>query len=411
MRTTTQRGVHRVRAALALLALLTSFLVVGASSAGATPQGSSPGSELPVCGESASGVGGFAPPSDCPPPPPPPPPPAEAAGAPSVAVREACVAGRGTLTVTLGNTATAEAQGVVFVVTDPESATPSTHNVVAGASTDVTFAGLADGSYVVGVLADGVDVSPAPIVVNCAGVAHVGDPAPSCNRDGGAVELTLGNLAGDGARQVTYRVTHPVTKVVTEYKVGPGATQVVAFTGLDPGTYSFLVSADGIVQTVRDVVVACEIPFAAIGTLACAAGGIDVNFENSGESPTTEALLKNGVLLTTVEVPARGSEIALVPMTEGERATITVKSGDLTLAEKTVTDNCASAGVITPTDPTPPPPADAQVLGATQTRTASGTLPRTGAGSGRLGLAGVILVLAGAGLVMTSRRRLAARSA
>jgi len=410
MRATTQRGHHRVRAALALVVLLGSFLVVGASATGAAAQGSSSDPKLPVCGSSESGAAGVRTSADCLPPPPPPPPPpllpVQAPGVPSVATSETCIAGNGSITLTLANTAASGAKDVVFVVTDPVAKTDGTFNLAAGATKDVVFGDLADRTYAVDVVADGVDVSPTSIEVNCSGVARVSDPTQSCTQDGGKVEITLGNSAGEGARAVTYRVTDPVTKAEIEYKVVPGATRVVTFIGLDPGTYKVVITADGVPQTIGDAVVACEVPFANVGSLECAAGGINVNFENNGESPTTEALFKNGVLLTTVEVPAKGSEIALVPMTEGETATVTVKSGATTLAEKSVTDDCGTVGVIAPTDPTPAPDSgDAQVLAATQTRTATGTLPRTGADSGRLVLVGLTLVLLGVGLVAVTRRR------
>jgi molybdopterin-guanine dinucleotide biosynthesis protein A len=344
-------------------------------------------------------------------------------GVPSVTVDPQCVNFDGDVLVTLANVGGTEP--IVFVVTDPRDASTTTRTVAVGASATVTLAGLADGSYTVGVTADGKVLDQA-ITVDC---DRPGTPSVfhdvECAALGGKVLVTLANSSAVGeAEAITFAVTDPRDPtIVTLLTLAPGETGVVTIDSLPDGTYTIPVSADDVALAPIVLTVDCQKPVVDAISMTCSTVGQTVTLSNTGGTDSTVSVLKDDVLVTEVLIPANGQAEVVVPMTEDETATISVVDGEIVLASRTVTQDCEEEVTTTTTAPDGPTtttvPADptttvpdsevpAQVLSEGVTRdpaVQSGTLPVTGANPFGMLLFGAALVAFGFCAVQATRRR------
>jgi hypothetical protein len=347
-------------------------------------------------------------------------------GVPEVDVTPQCVDFDGNVVVALANTGGTEP--IHFVVTDPRDQSTTTRDVAVGASATVTLAGLPDGTYTIGVTADG-KVLDQTITVDC---DRPGSPAVyqdvECAERGGTVVVTLANTSPEGeAEPITFEVTDPRDpEIVTTITVPAGESGAVRIEDLPDGEWTIPVSADQVVLEPVVVTVDCRQPVVDAISMTCSVVGQTVTIANTGETDTTVSVLKDDVLVEEVVVPAEDSVDVIVPMDEDETATITVLDEDEhELVSRTVTLDCEEEVTSTtttvpttappttpPTDPTVttvPGEPEAQVLGVSVVRepevASTGSLPVTGANPLGLLAFGATLVAFGFCLVQAQRRR------
>jgi molybdopterin-guanine dinucleotide biosynthesis protein A len=341
-------------------------------------------------------------------------------GVPSVSTDPHCVNFDGDVLVTLANVGGTEP--IVFVVTDPRDGSTTTRTVAVGASATVTLAGFPDGTYTIGITADG-KVLDAVATIDC---DRPGTPAVfhdvECAALGGTVLVTVANSSPAGeAEPITFAVTDPRDpSIVTMLTLAPGESGVVSIDSLPDGSHTIPVSADGVVLTPIVVTIDCQQPKVDAISLTCSTVGQTVELSNTGGTDATVSVLKDDVLVTDVVVPANGSAEAVVPMAEDETATITVLDGETELESRTVTQDCEDEVTTTTTTPEPTTTAaptstvpgettvPAQVLSETVTKdpvVQSGTLPVTGSSPFGLALFGAALVAFGVCAVQAQRRR------
>ncbi|MCD9624550.1 Cys-Gln thioester bond-forming surface protein [Rhabdothermincola salaria] len=318
-----------------------------------------------------------------------------------------CADNDGTVTLTLANTGTpGKAKPVAYVVRDLDGEIAWEGDVAAGDEKLVTFESVPDGTHTYPVTADGEDVDQTVTVAcDAPGIPEV-DSVVECTAAGGEVTIVLGNEGVDAKNlPITYRVTDPRDGTSQDVTVEPGESLEVVYDDVADGEYTFgvdVIEGDEVVESFdQTVTVLCAEPEVLGISVECAEGGVVVVLGNPGTNPTEMTVRKGDTVIAT-EVVAPGDEVrVLVPMEEGETATITVSDGDEVLSSQTITLDCE--------DPAPPTtPSTAQVAGVTQTPTAvspTGALPYTGGDVVRtLGL-GLLLAAAGFGLVLATRRR------
>ena len=342
-------------------------------------------------------------------------------GVPNVEVTEVCVEGDGTVTVRLSTTG--GDLPVTFVVTDPVTQAETTREVAPGESTSVTFTGLADGTYTIGVTADGTPLNQT-VVVACDRPGQPGVTAEQgCTADGGEVTVTLTNTtpAGEG-EPVTFVVTDPTGGSDRTVTVEAGSSTDIVFSGLADGDYVVDVTADGQPWGRISVEVDCRRPEVLGVLVECLEeGGEVLVLANDGPTPVELTVLVDGEELTTVVVPGDDLAAVVIPVAEDESVQVTVLDGDVVVAELEVTRDCEEPTPSTTTPPgggttappgagtTLPPPGrtdiPTEVAGIQQT---AGTLPRTGGDHARMIVAGLLLVAAGALLVLAAQQRRAA---
>jgi hypothetical protein len=83
----------------------------------------------------------------------------------------------------------------------------------------------------------------------------------------------------------------------------------------------------------------------------CTAGGATFTFTNTGESPTTVTVTKNGSTIDTVEVPAGHTVTKTYAMNEDETATFRATGPGLDTGDQPMTFDCVSAQHETTTTP------------------------------------------------------------
>ncbi len=327
-------------------------------------------------------------------------------GVAKVEVKQECVDFDGTVVLTLSNTGGTEP--VAFEVTNPVTNEVTKALVPVGGSQTVTIGGLADGTVTIPVTADGKPMNQT-VTVDC---DRPGTPSVvkdvECTEAGGRVTVTLTNTSPAGtAEPITFVVTDPRdgSKTTTQV-VEAGSSATVVFADLPDGDYTIPVSADGEALAPIEVKVDCQQPAVLPSTVECAQGGFLVKVGNEGGTPSEVTVTKNGDKVTTVTVPANGTADVLVPMTEGEQATIEVLSGDEVIQTLTVTYDCQTP--TTPTTPTTAPSTPtsegAQVLAAQQSAPTGGTLPYTGSNSLLLTISACLLALGGLLLVRAGKQ-------
>lgn len=344
-------------------------------------------------------------------------------GVPAVSATSACVDFDGDVVVALANVGGTEP--IVFVVSDPRDGTTTTRSIAVGDSATVTLAGFPDGTYTIGITADGAPLDEI-VDVDC---DRPGLPAVfsdvECAAPGGEVLVTVGNSSAVGqAESITFSVTDPRDpSIVTLLTLAPGETGVVTVDSLADGSYVIPVSADDVALAPIAVTVDCQQPEVDAISMDCGNGGQVVTVANPGGTPATVTVLKDGVVVDDLLVPAEGEAEVLVTMSEDETATITVVDGTTELVNRTVTQDCEDEITTTTTVPGDPsttttvpgevtttvagdPPA--QVLSDGLTRdpvVQSATLPVTGANTLGLVLFGAALVVFGFCAVQAQRRR------
>lgn len=327
-------------------------------------------------------------------------------GVASIQVATRCSDFDGVVVLTLGNTGGTEP--VAYEITDPLTNQVTSVSVPVGGTETVTLTGFPDGSVTIPVTADGQAIDQtATIDCDRPGVPNVLRDV-ACTEAGGEVTVTLVNTSPAGtAEPITFEVTDPRDGTVTTEVVLAGSTETVVLAGLADGDYAIPVSADGTPLAPVTVTVDCEQPVVQPSNVDCVKDGFVVKLTNDGGSPTDVTVTKDGTEVSTVTVPGNGTAEVLVPMAEGETATIEVRSGDSVLQTFTATKRCDPGGTTTvpPGSPTTAPPA--QVLGAQVSNPGtptSGTLPYTGANTGGLVLSAGLLAMSGWLLLRASKR-------
>jgi len=337
-------------------------------------------------------------------------------GVASVQVSTQCSDFDGVVVLTLGNTGGTEP--VAYEVTDPRTSQVTKVSVPVGGSQTVTLTGFPDGKVTIPVTADGKALDQT-VTVACdrPGTPNVLSDV-ACTETGGQVTVTLVNTAAAGsAEPITFVVTDPRDGATTTKVVAAGASAAVVLADLPDGSYDIGVSADGKALAPVVAKVDCQQPEVLPSTIECVKGGFVVKVGNEGGTPSEVTVKKDGAVVTTVTVPAQGTAEVLVPMDEGQTATIEVVSGDQVLQTITATKRCedptttttqpgsttsSQPGATTTSSPT-------QVLGAQVSAppaatTTGGTLPYTGSNSLLLAASALMLAVGGALLLYASRR-------
>jgi LPXTG-motif cell wall-anchored protein len=153
----------------------------------------------------------------------------------------------------------------------------------------------------------------------------------------------------------------------------------------------------------------CVHPSATI-THSCAAGGVNVDFANTGVLSAPMTVLKAGLVIDTVTVPASGTVHRTYPMAQGERATYRVTGPSYDSGDVAFVHDCilAESNTTVPTTSAPTTSVSASsvpdtVEGASIVRGA--TLPRTGANStpSLSTMAGLLLMVGGVLLALANK--------
>jgi hypothetical protein len=236
---------------------------------------------------------------------------------------------------------------VTFVVQDPRGGDPVTATLQPGQSQTVTFTGFPDGTWTIPVTADGAPMDQ-QVEVAC---DRPGTPgvavAAECVAEGGVVTLQLSNTAAAGAAEpVVFSVTDPRGGEPQVVAVAAGATEPVSFGGFGDGEYTFDVVADGTPLPPVVVPVDCEQPSVPNAGHDCVVEGYTIRITNTGGTPSTIDVLKNGTIVETVEVPGGGEITVVVPFAEDETATVTVLHEGVVLHEAETTHDCENPGVL-----------------------------------------------------------------
>jgi uncharacterized repeat protein (TIGR01451 family) len=215
--------------------------------------------------------------------------PANCPSQPGVARSVSCVNtapgnGSGTVVVTLTNAAGPYGAPVTFKVFAVDQTTGGTNYVVnSGATTPVTFTGIADGSHFVKVLVVGppeVDKTQ-NFDVDCDSPLPSVTKSATCANGNGEVVVTLTNAGGEA---VTFKVTNPTTLAVEDVVVNANSFKTRTFSGFADGTYTVTIKV-GAADYSQTFTVDCDHPApSASSTVACANndGSVTVLLTNTG---------------------------------------------------------------------------------------------------------------------------------
>lgn len=327
-------------------------------------------------------------------------------GVASIQVSTQCSDFDGVVVLTLGNTGGTEP--VAYEVTDPRTSQVTKVSVPVGGSQTVTLTGFSDGAITIPVTADGKHLDQT-VTVACdrPGTPNVLSDV-ACTETGGQVTVTLVNTAVAGAAEpITFVVTDPRDGTTTTKVVAAGSSAQVVLDDLPEGEHTIAVSADGAPLAPVVAKVDCQQPEVLPSTIECVKGGFVVKVGNEGGTPSEVTVTKDGQEVSTVTVPATGTAEVLVPMDEGQTATIAVLSGDQVLQTITATKRCEDPATTTTTQPGgPTTSAPTQVLGqqVSAPTTTGGSLPYTGSNSLLLTGSALLLAVGGALLLYASRR-------
>jgi len=234
---------------------------------------------------------------------------------PSVSNVASCDAGNGKIIVTLKNTG---GESVVFAVTPPTGGAATNYTVAAGGTTNVTFTGLADATYTIVIVANGVNYNQT-FTVDCDHPAPVVTSAASCdtNSHDGSVIVTLSNLAGTEA--VTFNVTNPFTNAIEAVVVGIGGSTTRTFTGFSDGSRSVVISVPGnATNFTQNFTVACDLaPTFGYGSVCTNGDGVvTVTLKNDGDDVNATFILEG---TTHVLAPGQTKAVALPPYSDGAK--------------------------------------------------------------------------------------------
>ncbi len=268
-------------------------------------------------------------------------------GTPTVTSSVACVAGDGTITITLANNGDANTKPVHFEVTNPKDNSVTTRDVAVGQTDTVTLTGFGDGAVTIPVTADGIHHDQT-LTVKC---DRPGVPAVSatvaCANGNGDVTVTLSNTGGD--LPITFVVTDPRTNTPTTKVVAPGQTTTVVLAGFADGPVTIPVTADGAHQD-QTVTVKCDRPGqpTVTSTVACANGNGDVTVtlaNTGGDLPVTFVVTdpRTGTPTTKTLAPGQTDTVTLAGFADGP-VTIPV-TADGFAADQHLTVHCDGPGV------------------------------------------------------------------
>ena len=234
-------------------------------------------------------------------------------------------------------------------------------------------------------------------------VAPTATASQSCSNEGGpSVDVAIVN--NDTNDTATVNVLKGGIAVHSDVTVPVGQT-VHSFVPFDVNEKA-VVSVDwtdsaGPVVPVQEIFTHeftfdCVGPGAAI-THSCAQGGVKIDFVNNGDSPTSLAVTKNGVLIDTVDLVAHGTDTRTYAMAEDETATYRATGTGYDSGDQTFTNDCVG-GESTTTTSVPDTVQGTEVVRA-------GTLPRTGSDSTlpMSTVAGLLLMTGGVLLALANR--------
>jgi uncharacterized cupredoxin-like copper-binding protein len=266
-------------------------------------------------------------------------------GEPEVDNEVECVDGNGDVTITLAN-----AGGdvdVVFVVTDPRDQSTEQRTVSPGDSTTVVLSGFDDGSYTVGVTADGESFDqPVEVACDVPGVPEVSSEVECVDGDGD-IAITLANTGG--TESIEFVVTDPRDGTTVTRTVDVGDSTSVVLEGFGDGTHTIGITADGnaVDQTVE---VACDRPGepAVDSNVECIDRDGDVTITLSNTGGDKQVIFKvtdprDGTVATRSVNPGKSKTVVLEGFTDGTHTIAVTAQGSS--FDQTVEVACDVPGV------------------------------------------------------------------
>ncbi len=215
-------------------------------------------------------------------------------GNPDVSVAPRCDnatdhSGDGAVVVSFTNTGGPFATSVTFNVAAFGGQPATTVTVAVGATETLTYSGLADGDYTIGISQNGKDFSKS-FTVDCDKAAPSTSATASCDLESnGQILLTLTNSGGEA---VTFTVVGPDAVSRDFTVVAGGAPATYTYLGLADGDYLITITAsDGTTGLNQTVTVDCDhADPKASATVACTEnfkGTITITLLNAGNEAVT----------------------------------------------------------------------------------------------------------------------------
>ncbi len=235
--------------------------------------------------------------------------------------------------LTLTNSAGQFGSAVTFKVFNPDQTVLFTSYLVAnGATTPVTFTGLADGNHTVKILVGTTDYSQT-FAVDCDSPVPVVTRSVTCANGDGQVVVTLSNTGGEA---VVFDVTNPTTGVVEHVTVNANSSTTRTFGGFADGDHTVVIRV-GTADFSQTFTVDCDHPQPKVSsTVVCDNthdGSVVVTLANTG----TEAVVfhvtdPNTGIVENVSVAAGGSTTRTFGgLTDGAHSvTVTADGQDFT---------------------------------------------------------------------------------
>ena len=267
-------------------------------------------------------------------------------GQPGVSQTVTCVNnsaghGDGNIVLTLSNSASGMfASDVSFNVYSPDQTSTFTTYVVAkGATTKVTFSGLADGTHNVKITAAGFPDMNQTFVVDCDSPVPSTSLTQACVNGDGQVVVTLSNTGGEA---VVFDVTDPKNNNNVEHvSVAADTSTTRTFSGFADGNYTVVVKVAGVDYS-QKFTVACDHPgqgsISTVATCVNNDGTVTITLiATGGELPVVFTV--NGTQY--VVQPGTTKDVVISGLNDGTNH-ITVLAGQKDLSFDTTT-NCDKA--------------------------------------------------------------------
>ena len=176
--------------------------------------------------------------------------PTNCAGAPSVAMAVSCVAGTpgngdGKVIFTFTNNGVGPfATAVSYTIPAFNGTAATTFSVAKGATLTKTYTPIVDGDYTVLITSTTAPTTQTQtFTIDCDSPVPSVSNKTSCKADNGKVVVTLSN---NGGESVGFTVTPPTGGASTNHNVAAGGTKKVTFIGLADGTYTIVITANGV---------------------------------------------------------------------------------------------------------------------------------------------------------------------
>ncbi len=247
------------------------------------------------------------------------------------------------------------ARGGVVVTVANTATVPVDYAVLKGDETDASGTVAANGGTAEVVVPLAEDET-ATMTVDAGGVTILGPQefTLDCVQPGASIDHTCAaggadvTLTNDGENPAEFTVewlselgAWQAEKVI----VAGGGTQHVLVPIDEDATVTITVTVDGTQILQESVERNCVAPRASV-TDDCAAGGIIVTLTNGGENDAAFTITANGEQVgDEVVVPGRGTVDVVVPMDEGETATVVVSSNGHVVDQATLTRHCIEGTV------------------------------------------------------------------